>query len=131
MTDNIEILKEYYKAFNSHRLDKVFSFFTDDFYQISATGRRVELPLLREHLGQVFESVPDLQLNYVKGYSNGEEYAIEFACSGTHLGVFKGLPGTGKRFELTGVHLFKMEEGKIKFWRPIYNERQLLNQFSN
>lgn len=38
-------------------------------------------------------------------------------CRGTHLGQFKGLPPTGKRFEITEVHIARIENGKaVEHW---------------
>jgi predicted ester cyclase len=38
-------------------------------------------------------------------------------CRGTHLGQFKGLPPTGRRFEISEVHIGRFENGKaVEHW---------------
>jgi steroid delta-isomerase-like uncharacterized protein len=33
--------------------------------------------------------------------------------TGTHVGTFLGLPGTGRRFHVTWIDIFRVEDGKL------------------
>lgn len=43
----------------------------------------------------------------------GDKVVERFTGSGTHRGEFFGIPPTGKRFTVTGINIFRIENGKI------------------
>jgi steroid delta-isomerase-like uncharacterized protein len=51
-----------------------------------------------------------------------------FRASATHVHDFYGLPGSGRRFELRGVFVAKMDGGRIEHERRFYDFTGLLVQ---
>lgn len=48
--------------------------------------------------------------------------------SGTHLGIFLGIPPTGKRVTVTGIEIFRLAGGKIvEHWNN-YDDLGLFQQ---
>ena len=50
----------------------------------------------------------------------GEKVAIRWTFSATHTGEFLGIPPTGKKIEMTGINIYRIENGKIaELWREV------------
>jgi steroid delta-isomerase-like uncharacterized protein len=55
--------------------------------------------------------------------AEGDKVAARFTARGTHKGVFMGLPPTGKSITMTGIEIFRIENGKIA---ELWGEANLL-----
>src|SRR5258706_5066354 len=77
--------------------------------------------------------------NYLTGFSNiiftikdvfgqGDKLVKHWNFSGTHTGVFFGIPATGKKVSLDGVTLVRMSNGKIAEERDFYDNLEFLTQ---
>ena len=75
---------------------------------------------LEEHkeLWQLFNlAFPDLKHTIEEIYADGEIVVGRLIFSGTHEGVFQGIPPTGKKVEFSGIEIFRFSEGKLaEFW---------------
>lgn len=45
--------------------------------------------------------------------AEGDKVAVCFTAKGTHDGVFRGIPPTGKQFEVSGMTVWRFVKGKI------------------
>jgi steroid delta-isomerase-like uncharacterized protein len=78
-------------------------------------------PSTREGFKAVIQEVraafPDLKVAVEDSVAVDDKVWIRVTCRGTHLGQFKGLPPTGKRFEITEIHIGRFENGKgVEHW---------------
>ena len=55
--------------------------------------------------------------------ADGEMVAARFTAQGIHKGTFMGLPATGKSITMTGIEIFRIENGKIA---ELWGEANLL-----
>ena len=53
--------------------------------------------------------------------AQGNELAVEFSCTSTHLGEYAGISATGKDITWDMVYVFTIEKGKIKSVRDYFN----------
>jgi predicted ester cyclase len=57
---------------------------------------------------------PDVQMEIVELIAEGGTVVGRFTCSGTHRGVWRGHPPTGRRFErVDEVYFFEFRDGRI------------------
>lgn len=50
-------------------------------------------------------------------FAAGDRYAMALKFSGVHTGDFMGIPGTGRRVEVSHIHIFRVQDGKaIEHW---------------
>lgn len=56
---------------------------------------------------------PDLHIVIEDTIAEGDRVAIRYTVTGTHKGVFNGIPATGKTINITGYEIVKIENGKI------------------
>lgn len=62
------------------------------------------------HIRQAF---PDLHIVIEDTIAEGDRVAIRYTVTGTHKGVFNGIPATGKTIDVTGYEIVRIENGKI------------------
>lgn len=56
---------------------------------------------------------PDLRLTTDDSLADGDKAIIRWSATGTHQGALAGIAPTGKRFEITGLTIFRFADGKI------------------
>lgn len=45
--------------------------------------------------------------------AEGDKIVLRWMQTGTHVGVFTGLPPTGRRFTITGIEIWRVEGGQL------------------
>jgi len=55
--------------------------------------------------------------------AEGDRVAVRFTARGVHQGAFMGLPATGKSITMTGIEIFRIEDGRIA---ELWGEANLL-----
>ena len=58
----------------------------------------------------------------------GDTVAVCLTLRGTHSGPFRGLPASGRRFEIGGYRFYKIRDGKIASHRALLDLPGLLQQ---
>jgi predicted ester cyclase len=71
---------------------------------------------------------PDLEWIREDALIDGNRTAVAFRFAGTHAGPFLGLAPTNRRFEIRGVTLMTVRDGKIVYERRIYDFTSFLVQ---
>lgn len=81
-----------------------------------------------ESYQSLFATFPDWHYVGEPLLVDGDRVAQPFVVHATHSGVFMGLPGSGRRFDIQGVLLFEMTDGLIAHERRYYDFTGLLIQ---
>jgi steroid delta-isomerase-like uncharacterized protein len=76
----------------------------------------------------LFSSFPDWRISLEDPIVEDDRVAMFFTATATHVGEFMGFPGSGRRFEIQGVMMFKMQGGLIAEERRVYDFTGLLLQ---
>lgn len=76
----------------------------------------------------LFTVFPDWRFTEDDLLIDGDRVAQVFTAEATHVGEFMGLPGTNRRFRITGVRLYEMAGGLIQSERRVYDFTGLLIQ---
>jgi steroid delta-isomerase-like uncharacterized protein len=122
-------MDDYLMAWNSHDINKILSFFTDDgIYEDVAHGivnhGKKEIT---GYLKTSFIDFPDLKVEVKTIVANGEWIVFEIVTSGTHAhSSMPEVQATGKTFSIRAVSVFKMSKGKISRQSEYYNYATLL-----
>jgi len=122
--------KDYIGAWNSHEVDKIASFFTDDCvyedlaFGMVARGKKE----INDFLKVTFVWSPDLKFELKSFFSAGGRTATEWVMTGTHAGELPGIPATGKSFSVRGVSIAELREGKVSRNTDYYNLASFLQQ---
>lgn len=103
----------------------------------NATDGTVVSPMFKQVRGReaiatsyrrLFETFPDWGFESEALIIDGDRVAQPFSASATHVGEFMGLPGTGRRFQVQGVRLFRLADELIQEERRVYDFTALLIQ---
>jgi len=132
MTMDMEkMAQDYLAAWNSHDVEKIVSFFTDDcvyedFGNQKTCHGKTEL---RDWCNSIFADYPDFKIENKTWFSSGNRAAYDYTLSGTHSHSSNpAIPATGKKFSIPGVSLLELSGGKIKHKATYYNAAAFLQQ---
>jgi len=128
----IQTVREHIRLENAHDLAGIMGTFgpaatyDDEPWGEHHVGREA----VQSFYEQLLLAVPDLQIAVTKEHESSEAVIIECVIRGTHGGVSRGLPATGRRveFPLCGVYTFG-EDGKLAGERIYYDRATVLRQF--
>lgn len=130
-TDAEKMMKDYLAAWNSHDVNKILSFVTDDcVYEDMALGvvnhGKKELTA---YINSMVVDIPDLKLEMKSAFGAGDWIGGEWVMTGTqaHSSHF-GLPATGKRFSIRGASITELRYGKISRNTDYWNLASFLQQ---
>ena len=71
---------------------------------------------------------PDWKTTTVNLTSQGDRVIMRFIGTGTQTGPLGGLPATGKKVTITGMRMFRIQDGRITDTWVNYDELRLLQQ---
>lgn len=75
-----------------------------------------------------FTAFPDMVFKVERRVIEGDQAAVHWSQSGTHVGEFCGLAGTGRIFYLPGAFFMTFRDGRIERMHSIYDFTGLLLQ---
>ncbi len=109
----------YNQAWNDHDLDAIMSMHAPDMvFENHTAGESAQGEDVREHIGRIFESWPDLHFDTRRLYVRDGVVTQEWTASATHANTMRRgdlvAEPTGKRVEWRGVDVIPFEEGRIK-----------------
>ncbi|GAB2800436.1 ester cyclase [Actinoallomurus bryophytorum] len=76
-------------------------------------GRRVGREDWRRKWEHMRAGCPDMEVITEHSVENGEWVANRYTIRGTHTGDFFGQPPTGERFEIKGMDMVRVQDGRL------------------
>jgi len=111
---NKELIRRYRKAYNSGDLDQLDDLLAPNWSShawVEGVPRTVEGAKQLHRM--TLSMFPDWTLTTNALIAEGDLVVEHFTNSGTHLAEASGLPPTGNHFEVRGVSIFRVADGKI------------------
>ncbi len=84
----------------------------------------------KEQSRQTRSAFPDYAYTIEYMIAEGDRVAVRWSMKGTHLGEYRGIATTGRNITLTGMHIFRLESGKIEEMWSEASRENLLKQIS-
>jgi len=81
------------------------------FHQESGDAMR-GLGSFKTWITTIHSAFPDIRYQIEAMYAEGDKVATRYTVRGTHQGDFRGLPATGRSFDLTGHLIHRVVDGK-------------------
>jgi steroid delta-isomerase-like uncharacterized protein len=127
----IKAVEDHIKSENLHDLDAIMGTFGHD-------ARYDDEPWGEHHQGRgrvqsyyddLIRAVPDLNIDVKTRHVTDENIILEVEISGTHKGLWRGAPGTGRRicFALCAIYSFD-SQSKLAGERIYYDRATVLRQ---
>ena len=120
--DAIKVLNHQQEAWNARDPEALARDYADDGTVISPIFRTVHgQAAIVESFRALFTTFPDWQYTAQELLVDGDTGAETFVVRATHAREFMGLPGSGRKFEIQGVRIFRLKERKITYERRYYD----------
>lgn len=118
------------QVWNGGNLDAVDEFVASDFVIHAATPEKeVHGPEgTRQYFTMLRQAFPDLHFTIEDQVAAGDRVVTRWTATGTHNGVFQGIPPTGARAATSGIDIDRIANGKVvECWMQL-DELGLLQQ---
>ena len=83
---------------------------------------------MKEKVSAYRAAFPDLHFDLQQVLSVEEHVVAHWKCGGTHEGEVLGLAPTGRRIEVEGISIFRLENGKIAEQTIVWDALGMLKQ---
>jgi len=124
-----DIVREHMESENRHEFDVTLGTFDHPRYELIGTGDVYDGPEeVMAYFDETRTAFPD-QRNELLGLHHAEDAVIvEAMLYGTHDGPFRGLPATGRKFEMRFCAVFVFEEDRLVCERVYFDPGTILRQ---
>lgn len=111
---NKELIRRHYEEIDGRKnFDAVYEQVTEDFFDHEAPERPCGPEALKECLKRIHEAFPDLSLTIEDMIAEGDKVVARNVWRGTHQGEFGGIAATGRKIEISGIVIWRIEGGRI------------------
>lgn len=115
-TENLKTLYQQYieDVWSGHDVAAMDKYFTEDHVDHDAPpGQGPGLAGLKATFAHMFSAFPDCRVEVQKLVAEDDTVVARVRFSGTHKGVFFGIPPTGRYGARTSTHILKVRDGKL------------------
>jgi steroid delta-isomerase-like uncharacterized protein len=114
-----ETIARYNQAWNDHDLDAIISMHAPDMvFENHTAGESAEGEAVREHIGSIFETWPDIRFEGRRTYCRDGLVVQEWTATATHANEMRRgdlvAEATGKTISWDGVDVIPFENGLVK-----------------
>ena len=129
--DAEKLIEDCFAAWNSHDVDKILSFYTDDYiYEDVAFGNvtRGKKELI-SYINSILADFPDLKYEMKSAFGTDDYIGCEWVMTGTQAhSNLPGIPATGKKLSIRGASIIELRQGKISLETGYWNLASMLQQ---
>jgi steroid delta-isomerase-like uncharacterized protein len=127
----LALVREHVKGENSHDLDAIMATFGESaLYEDEPwSERHAGRDGVRTYYEGLIRSVPDLTIDVQREHVTPDHVILEVVIRGTHVGTWRGLPGTGRTLAipLCGIFTFDAND-RLASERIYYDRATVLRQ---
>lgn len=123
LTENKELARQYLEAIERHtdgRIDELETLVADDVVNHSPLSGDDLMPTeergieaFRRHAESVPRAFPDVRFDVQDVLAEADRVMVRLVLSGTHDGPFMGIEPTGKEVSMSGIVVYRFDDGKI------------------
>lgn len=114
---NIEVVREFHqRVLTEHDLDAVDELVASEYVEHNPALPDGELrgrERLVDFWTGLFEAFPDLWISEEDAFAEGDTVVTRHVGRATHEGEFMGIEPTGEEFEIDGIDVYRVENGKL------------------
>jgi steroid delta-isomerase-like uncharacterized protein len=132
MADSRAVVEGCFAAAARGNVDEVLTYWADDGVMYDWTLDRVirGWAELHPYLVIYFAAFPSNTFAPTHVHVDGSTVVVEWASTATHDGDFFGIPASGRSYNLRGVDIFEVANGKIQVERSFYGNGTLLTDLA-
>ncbi len=123
------IVVEHMESENRHAFDVTLATFDHPRYELIATGEVHDgAAAVAAYFEETRTAFPDQRNELIAMHHADDAVTVEALLLGTHLGSFRGLPPTGRAFEMRFCALFVFEDDRLVCERVYFDTATILRQ---
>jgi steroid delta-isomerase-like uncharacterized protein len=124
-----EIVVEHMESENRHEFDVTLETFDHPRYELIGTGDVYDGPReVAAYFEETRTAFPDQRNELIALHHSDDAVIVEANLYGTHDGPFRGLPPTGRSFEMRFCALFVFEQDRLICERVYFDAGTILRQ---
>jgi steroid delta-isomerase-like uncharacterized protein len=124
-----DIVREHMESENRHEFDLTLDTFDHPRYELIATGEVHDGPEeVMAYFTETRTAFPDQRNELLAMHHAGDAVIVEAMLYGTHDGPYRGLPATGRKFEMRFCAIFVFEEDRLVCERVYFDAGTVLRQ---
>ena len=114
--DNKALVRRYVEeVLNKRNLDLIDDLFAPTFIDHDSSMPEAKGPAgVKRLAAMVHASFPDLHFTIEDMIGEGDKVAYRYTVHGTHEKDFMGIAATGKQISFTGIHIYRVADGKLQ-----------------
>ncbi len=114
---------------NQGRLERTDDIVIEDFVELDPLpGQAQGREGLKEVIRQMRSAFPDIRWTVDEMLAEDDKVLTRFTWSGTHDGLFLGIPGTGRRITVKGMVIDRLVAGKMADSRILMDTLGMMQQ---
>ncbi|MDQ3878024.1 MAG: ester cyclase [Actinomycetota bacterium] len=121
MNESKEVARRIYEeVFNRRELDVIDDVATPDYIEHDPLpGQGTGRDGLRDRVQMLIDAF-DPQFTLEDMIAEDDRVVVRWTNSGTHVGEFLGIPSTGQSFNIAGIDIYRVEDGKLaEHWHVV------------
>ena len=120
---------EHMESENRHEFDVTLETFDHPRYELIGTGDTYDGPTaVAEYFEETRRAFPDQRNELIALHHSDDAVIVEAMLYGTHDGSFRGLPPTGRKFEMPFCALFLFDDDRLVCERVYFDQNTVLRQ---
>src|SRR5580704_11775961 len=117
------------EVINQNRMDSADALVVEDFVELDPLpGQRQGREGLKGGLAMMRAAFPDIHWAVEEMVAEGDTVVTRFTWTGTHRGVFLGVPATGRNVSVKGVVIDQLADGKMSKSRILMDSLGMMQQ---
>lgn len=114
MEKNKELMRRFYEElFNKGNLQVIDEIFDKNFVDRSFYGKEARLDEVKNSFREFRKAFPDMHVKIYDMIAEKDKIAVRFTLSGTHNGIFAGVPPTGRKISISVIDIMRIEDGRL------------------
>ncbi len=118
LEENKTIARRFFDLFHGDETRSLEAVVAEDFIHHSWPWASPGIAGAREMKAMVEAALSDYKIKVEDVIAEDDKVVLRISEGGVHTGDLLGTPATGKRFQITAIHILRIENGKIaEHWR--------------
>ncbi len=115
---------------NSRSDEQILAMYAQDYVGEDITGGKTRYgnDSVRTWMQAIYSAFPNVLYELIEYVHNGDDLVVHWIARGNHHGTFLKIPATGKPVAIAGISMLKMENGKVKSGKLIWDLAGVLRQ---
>lgn len=132
--ENLQLIDELMDSYNARDWKRFHEMLSDSVVMyVPGEGPCAGRQANTESMKAALAAFPDAQQKKVRSFGHGDWVCLQLIESGTNTGPFttpdgKAVPPTSRRVEMKGVHVAKIQGGKITEYHEYWDRLDLMTQ---